>query len=163
MLASSVCFMSSLIPITGILLFQNIILPAYLHYAKNLRKMGMILRNNNTRHANSCKWRKKKSTHGNHSFGILILYQLLTDLFVFCRSLYIYCSYKLIKLTNLYGTQAEYTTALAKCLLEWFTESLLISRWTTWPPFRSRYYQMHFFHWSLFLRVQLTNTQHWSR
>ena len=47
--------------------------------------------------------------------------------------------------------------------------------WTKWTPFRRRYFQTHFielkvlyffvskFHWSLFLRVQLTITQHWFR
>ena len=50
----------------------------------------------------------------------------------------------------------------------------LISLWTIWLPFRRRYIQMYFrewkgflfwmnLHWSLFLRVHLTMTQHWFR
>ena len=57
-----------------------------------------------------------------------------------------------------------------------YTSSLcyLIFTWTKWPPFPRRYFQMHFrewkvfiswlkFHWSLFLRGQLTITQQWFR
>ena len=53
----------------------------------------------------------------------------------------------------------------------WIIKSHLL---TKWPPFRRRYFQTHFceqfffvfrfkFHISLFLRVQLTITQHWFR
>ena len=59
-------------------------------------------------------------------------------------------------------------------LLNTSTSSTLIYLpWTKWPPFRRRYFHTHFvnekfyilskLHWSLFLRAQLTITQHWFR
>ena len=53
-----------------------------------------------------------------------------------------------------------------------FIISFIISPGTKWPPFRRRHFQMHWmkslvfwfeFHWSLFLRVQLTIREHWFR
>ena len=69
-------------------------------------------------------------------------------------------------------------TLAMKTLSAWqshFELTQPISPWTKWPPFRRRYFEINLFsgmksfifwlkfHLSLFLRVQLTISQHWFR